>query len=171
MAIIFELVVDFDGDKESAERCRQWLESRIRPVDIDEFTINIHRPLFLGYPYTNPTRFKVSVVPANVGCAVALDETDDRIPLTDKQLSKLGVYLYDLLRGAPGYELAMVGWDVDFLLDVDELNTDWASEIGDGSFGGLVANKSLLQRLPTSECFVAFDDEHVWIPYTGSEAI
>lgn len=171
MAIVFELVADFAGDKESAESCRRWLESRIRPVEIDDFTINIHRPLLAGYPYANPTRFEVSVVPANVGCAVALDETDDRIPLTDKQLSDLGVHLYDLLRGAPGYQLAMVGWDVDFLLDVDELNEDWASEIGDGSFGGLVANKSLLHQLPKSEYFVDFDDEHVWIPYTGSEAI
>ncbi len=171
MAIAFELVADFDGDQESAERCRQWLESRSRPVDLGEFTINIHRPLISWYPYTNPTRFKVSVVPANVGCGVALDETDDRILLNDDQLSRLGVQLYDWLRGAPGYQLAMVGWDVDFLLDVDELNADWASEIGDGSFNGLVANKSLLKQLPASECFVDFDDEHVWIPYNGSEAI
>ncbi|MCR9119028.1 MAG: hypothetical protein NXI22_19020 [bacterium] len=171
MAIVFELVADFDGDKESAEHCRQWLKSRIRPVSIGEFTINIHRPLISGYPYTNPTRFQVSVVPANVGYSVAIDKTDDRIPLTDSQLSSLGEHLYDLLRGAPGYQLAMVGWDVDFLLDVDELNADWASEIGDGSFHGLVASKSLLQHLPTSECFVDFDDEHMWIRYTGSEAI
>ncbi len=171
MAIAFELVVDFGGDRESAERCHQWLESRIRPVHIDEFTISIHRPLISGYPYTNPTRFKVSVVPANVGCAVAIDDTDDRIPLNDDQLSRLGLYLYELLRGAPDYQLAMVGWDVDFLLDVDELNADWASEIGDGSIGGLVANKSLLHQLPTSDYFVDFDDLHVWIPYTGSEAI
>ena len=143
MATAFELVADFDGDKGSAERCHRWLESRIRPAKIGNHIINIHRPLISGYPCANPTRFKVSVVPANVGCAVAIDETDERIPLTDNQLSTLGKHLYNLLRGAPGYQLAMVGWDVDFLLDVDELNENWASEIGDGSFDGLVAHKSI----------------------------
>ncbi len=171
MAIAFELVADFDRDKDSADCCRQWLESRIAPVQIDEYTINVHRPLISGYPSDNPTRFQVSVLPANVGCAVALDETNKRIPLTDAQLSRLGVSLYDLLRGAPGYQLAMVGWDVDFLLEVNELTADWASEIRDGSFAGLVASTSLIHKLPSSSYFVDFDDQHVWIPYTGSEAI
>ena len=171
MAIAFELVADFGGDKDSAECCRQWLDTRIAPVEIGEYTINIHPPLISGYPYASPTRFKVSVVPANVGCLVALDETDDRIPLTDSQLSRLGTSLYDVLRGAPHYQLAMVGWDVDFLLDIKELNSDWASEIGDGSFAGLVAGNSILSQLPASSYFVEFDDDHAWIPYKGSEAI
>jgi hypothetical protein len=171
MAIAFELVADFDGDKDSADSCRQWIDLRIAPVEIDEYTINIHRPLTSGYPYENPTRFQVSVIPANVGCLVALDDTHDRIPLTGTQLSLLGKSLYDLLRGAPGYQLAMVGWDVDFLLHVDALNADWACEIRDGSFGGLVASKSLLPKLPGSPHFVEFDEEHAWIPYTGSQAL
>ena len=171
MAIAFELVVDFAGDKDAADYCRQWLESRIGPVVIDDYTITIHPPFISSYPHINPTRFQVSIVPANVGCAVALDETDNRLPLTSAQLTRLGEFLYDCLRGAPGYQLAMVGWDVDFLLDVDELSTDWALEIRDGSFSGIVANKSLLEQLPMSEYFVAFDDAHVWIPYTGSNAI
>lgn len=171
MAIAFELVADFAGDKDAANCCRQWLQSRIGSPQIDEYRITIHAPLLSGYPYNNPTRFQVAIVPANVGCCVALDETDERIPLTNAQLTRLGMFLYDCLRGAPGYQLAMVGWDVDFLLDADELNTDWASEIRDGSFGGLVASKSLLERLPASKYFVEFDDAHVWIPYTGSEAI
>ncbi len=170
MAIAFELVADFDGDKQSAECCREWFDSRIKAVEIDEYSIKIHPPLIGGYPYTNPTRFQVSIIPANVGCCVALDESNLRIPLTDKQLSRLGSCLYDLLRNAPGYQLAMVGWDVDFLLDVDELTADWASEIIDGSFSGLVVCKSLLSRLPRSDYFSDFDDEHLWIPYTGSKA-
>ena len=113
----------------------------------------------------------MSVIPANVGCRVALDESDGRIPLNDSQLSRIGKHLYDLLRGAPNYQLAMVGWDVDFLLDVDELKSNWASEISDGSFDGLVVNKALLNRFPASEYFTDFDDEHVWLPYTGSEAM
>lgn len=161
MAIAFELIADFDRDKDLANRCCQWLESRIAPVRIDEYTINIHRPLIAGYPYVNPTRFQVSVVPVNIGCAVALDETDYRVPLTDAQLSRLGVFLYDLIRGAPGYQLAMVGWEVDLLLDVDELTADWASEIRDGSFAGLVESTALIHKLPSSSYFVDFDDEHV----------
>lgn len=170
MAVAFELVADFAGDKDAATCCRQWLESRIGPVVIDEYTITIHPPFISGDPYTNPTRFKVSLVPANVGLYVGLDGTADRLPLTSAQLSRLGKHLYDFLRGAPGYQLAMVGWDVDFLLDVDELGTDWALEIRDGSFSGIVASKSLVGQLPMSEHFVDSDDTHVWIPYAGSNA-
>ncbi|MCA8993642.1 MAG: hypothetical protein KDA88_16760 [Planctomycetaceae bacterium] len=171
MAVVFELVADFSEDEDAARRCCKWLEHRIRPVEIDGYTITIHPPLVSGYPYTNPTRFQVSVVPANVGYGVALDETDERIPLTDAQLTRLGAFLYDCLRGAPGYQLALVGWDVDFLLEVDELSTYWAAEIRDGLFRGIIASKSLLKQLPTSEYFVEFDDAHVWIPYTGSKTI
>ena len=154
MAIAFELVVDFGGDKQSADDCLKWLSARITPVTIDQYEIAIHPPQASGYPFGAPTRFQVSVIPANVGCAVALDVTDDRIPLNDFQLSRLGRSLYDVLRGAPCYELAMVGWDVDFLLDIDELNTDWTTEIQDGSFSGLVVRTNLISRLPKSSHFV-----------------
>ena len=171
MAIAFLLVADFGREKASAESCREWFDTRIRSVEIDDYSIKIHPPLISGYPYTNPTRFHLSIVPANVGCCVALDESEEQIPLTGAQLSRLGLSLYDMLRGAPGYQLAMVGWDVDFLLDVDELTAHWSFEISDESFSGLVARKSLLFKLPKSSCFTDFDDDHVWIPYAGSNAI
>jgi hypothetical protein len=123
MAIAFELVADFGGDNQSADDCCRWLGARIAPVGIGSHEIQIHPPFVSGYPYEQPTRFQVSVVPAQVGYSVALDDTDDRIPLSAEQLSLLGDGLYDMLRGAPHYELAMVGWDVDFLLDIDELKT------------------------------------------------
>ena len=171
MAIAFELVADFNADKESADSFRQWITKRILPITIDQYAINLHTPFVSGYPYNNPTKFQVSIVPANVGCGVALDETNDRLPLNESQLSRLGTFLYDLLRGAPRYQLAMVGWDVDFLLDIDELATEWASEISDGSFAGLVVENSLLPRLPASEYFTYFDPTHVWLPYKGSDVI
>ncbi|MCG8584563.1 MAG: hypothetical protein MI757_07620, partial [Pirellulales bacterium] len=82
-----------------------------------------------------------------------------------------GSRLYDLLRGAPAYQLALVGWDVDFWLGITELTANWSTEIGDGSLNGLVSRKSLLSRLPDSTHFAEFDDDHVWIPYTGSQSI
>lgn len=171
MAIAFELVADFGGDQDAAESCRQWFDARITPVKIDEYTINIHDPFICGDPYKNPTRFKIVILPANVGLSVAIDDADYPIPLTEVQISRLGNALYDLLRGAPDYQLAMVGWDVDHLLDLDDLNADWASEIGDGSFNGFVASKTLLSQLPVSSYFAEFDEEHVWIPYSGSQAL
>ncbi|QDT64741.1 hypothetical protein V22_19820 [Calycomorphotria hydatis] len=57
------------------------------------------------------------------------------------------------------------------MLDFDKLKSDWASVIGEGSFDGLVVYKPLMHRLPTSECFTSFDDDHAWIPYTGSEVV
>ena len=86
------------------------------------------------------------------------------------ELTNLGNSLYDLLRGAPNFQLAMVGVNVDFFLNVAELNSDWCDEIRDGSFDGLVVENSLIGQLPQSSHFVAFDDEHLWIPYAGSKA-
>jgi hypothetical protein len=171
MAIVFDLVVDFGDDRLSAEICSQWFASRITPVVVDEFVIELHQPLISGYPHERPNRFQVSVVPANVGYNVALDDHRERLRLSDDQLSRLGASLYALLRGAPRYQLAMVGWDVDFLLDVNELNAEWASEIRDGTLSGLVVCKSLLPVTPSSPHFIDFDDDHVWIPYAGSKAI
>ena len=109
MAIAFELVADFGSDKRFADACLQWLATRISPIQLDQYCIAIHPPLANGYPYANPSRFKVSLIPANVGSLVALDDTVERIPLNDSQLSRLGNRLYDILRGAPHFELAMVG--------------------------------------------------------------
>lgn len=59
---------------------------------------------------------------------------------------------------------------LSFLLDIEELNADWTTEIQNGSFAGLVVRTDLISRLPQSSHFVPFDDEHLWIPYTGSKA-
>ncbi len=170
MAIVFGLVVDFGDNKQHAENFHDWLRVRASGVMIDGYQITIHAPIFAGYPYGQPTQFQVSVIPANVGFRVAIDENHERIPLNDAQLSQLGSYLYDLLRGAPHFELAMVGWDVDFLLDLEDLNHDWAEEIRDGAMQGLVVHEALLNRLAQSDYFLPFDEHHQWIPYAGSKA-
>jgi hypothetical protein len=171
MAIVFELVLDFGADKDAAAECLEWLKSKSEPIQIDEFNIVVHQPLLSHYPHFNPIDFKVSLIPANIGICVAIDDDTGPLPLTDKQLSRLGMALYDRLRGAPNYKLAKVGWDVDFLLDMHELNSVWAAEIGDGTFAGLVIQTSLISQLPPSSHFVQFDFDHVWIPYSGSRAI
>ena len=169
MAIVFALVADFGDNRQLAEEYCRWLNSRTSPVDIDRHTISLHGPLISAY--SNPTRFKVSVAPENVGYNVALDDDYSHFSLNGEQLSQLGNALYDLLRDAPNYELAMVGWDVDFLLNFSELSAEWAAEIRNGSFKGLVVDTSLLTRLPKTSHFVPFDENHCWIPYAGSDPL
>jgi hypothetical protein len=169
MAVAFDLTLDFRDNKQHAETCCAWLAARASGLVIDSFHIAIHSPFVAGYPYGQPTHFQVSMIPADVGINLAIDKNRERIPLDDVQLSQLGNHLYNLLRGAPHFDLAMVGWDVDSLLDVQELNGDWAKEIRVGAMHGLVVHIALLEELPRSNFFVPFDEDHQWIPYVGSK--
>jgi hypothetical protein len=90
------------------------------------------------------------------------------LPLSGEQLGRLGSALYDMLRNAPHFQLAMVGWDVERFLELDELIAEWEQHMDNGYLAGLVVARELLPRLPASSYFEPFDDAHVWIPYAGS---
>ena len=51
MAVTFDLVVDFMGDKQSADICRQWLAARIAPIKIGQHDVVVHAPFVAGYPH------------------------------------------------------------------------------------------------------------------------
>ena len=171
MAVAFELVADFLSSEDDANRFAKLVEERLGPVAIDNFVVSLHPPLQSGYPYGAPTQFPVAVLPVNVGLCVALDTAGERLQLNESQIRRLGDHLYTLLSGLPYFKLAMVGWDVNFLLDIATLRNEWEVEIRNGSFGGLVVANDLLAKLPRSDHFTMFDDSHVWIPYLGSPSL
>jgi len=67
-----------------------------------------------------------------------------------------------------GYDVALVGWDPDWLVDVRELEVDY---VGDGSifdFNGLVLANHLVAQWNVGTAFVTFGPEHQWLPYQGA---
>lgn len=129
--------------------------------------IDLHKPLVERTKQWGIDNFNVTVIPARVGYGVALDQGRPRISLTEVELCELTLAIYDIVRGKPGYQLAMVGWDVGNWLSLEELNADWTKEIAEGSLRGLVVSKEILPALPPSDHFTPFDDNHDWIPYRG----
>ncbi len=162
MAATFELVADFGNREHQALECSRWLEYRLDPIQIDQHLIEFEAPKKYDMGEPPSVRFQVSVI-TNIG------ESCGRIPLETDQLSRLGMHLYDVLHGAPHFELALVGWNAFLILDLDVLNDEWSALQG-GRLNGLVVSMPLITELPSCSEFVPFDDLHVWIPYRGTSA-
>jgi len=86
-----------------------------------------------GEPY-----LEMSIIPAQVGFGVALDQHQPRLPLTAEELSELGDGLYSLLALFTGYRAARVGWDPEAFVDPTELQQERAEELAAGALPGLV---------------------------------
>jgi hypothetical protein len=127
--------------------------------------IELHRPLLQRTRQWGTDSFYASLIPVGVGQGVGLDVGKPTIPLSIEEYFELGLKLYDRVRGILTYQLAMVGWDVDNWLSLEELKADWTKEISEGLLKGLAVSKEVLPQLPASEYFVSFDNDHVWIPY------
>jgi hypothetical protein len=166
MAVIFELSVHFGPDRVAADRCISQIQQRYRSFPIGPRTIALHPPLLNARDATN---IEVSIIPIGVGLAVALDRDHPRLDLTTAEFTQLGQQLYNLLRGLDGYEVAMVGWDIDRFTRLD-LQTDDQAELLDGTMAGVVVARDQLPSLTSSPHFVPFDAYADWIPYAGTTA-
>ncbi len=80
-------------------------------------------------------------------------------------MEELGQGLYDLLRHFDGYLVAMVGWEVQYHIDIDDLAAEWSKELLDGSLTGLVLDDHLRDRLTLGPAWVPFQPSYSWIPY------
>jgi hypothetical protein len=171
MAIAFELSVNFGPGFVGAKQFCQEIKRNYQTLDIEGHQIDLHEPLILQFhDLAKQPSFSVSMLPKAVGYGVALDHRRPRIPLNSSQLSELGRRLYDLLKGINGYQVALVGWDSDWI-NLAELREEWAEDIVDGRLTGLVVARNVRPQLTNSEYFVPFDDNHDWIPYQGSKAV
>jgi hypothetical protein len=171
MAIAFELSVNVGSDEAVATQFCQAIKRNYRTFAIEGYQIDLHEPLVLPFhDLAKQPSYSVSILPKAVGHGVGLDNRQSRIPLNSLQLSELGRRLYDLLQGINGYQIALVGWDTDWI-NLADLHEEWVEDISEGRLTGLVVARKVRPQLPNSEHFVPFDDKHDWIPYQGSNAI
>ncbi len=171
MAIAFELSVNFGSNEAVATQFCKEIKRRYRTLTIEGHQIELHEPLVLPFhDLAKQPSFSVSILPKSVGSGVGLDHGQPRIHLNSAQLSELGKQLYDLLQGSTDYQIALVGWDTDWINIVD-LSEEWAEDISAGQLTGLVVAHNVRSLLPNSEHFVLFDAQHDWIPYQGSKAL
>jgi hypothetical protein len=166
MAVVFELSVHFGPDRAAADRFIAQIKQRYRSFLIGTHTIALHPPLLNTHSAPN---IEVSIIPIGIGMGVSMDRDHPRLDLTSDELTQLGQHLYDLLRGFNGYEVAMVGWEVD-RFNCLELQTDYQEELLDGTMAGIVVARDRLARITTSQHFVSFDQYADWIPYAGTTA-
>ena len=113
---------------------------------------------------------ELSVLPVAIGWGVGLDGTVPRTRLSAAELSELGTGLYRLLTRFDGYVAAKVGWDPEGFVDPEELKSDWADELSDGTINGLVLCEALHAELGLGSNHVQFQPGYLWIPYQGLTA-
>ncbi len=171
MAIVFELVAYFGADLKAAQDFSKHISEKSFEIQVEEHTIGIHRPILNRIQEKGGDAYQVSIIPKRVGYAVSLDQQLPRIPLTSSELSELGNNLYDLIRDAPGYQIAVVGWDIEHLASYQELKNEWSEELAEGVLDGLVLSSELKSVLPGANHFEPFDSKHFWIPYGGTRTL
>lgn len=141
------------------------LKQRYRPVVVSGETIEVHDPSLTHDPGFKDRRCAIpviSVLPKGASIALPID-SGFRLELSDDQRHEILRQLYDLIRGLPGYETALAGWDTDW--DLCELAMGDNDLIMDGRASGLVVTPALKAKLPIQAGFEPFDESHDWIPY------
>ncbi|MFI6645931.1 hypothetical protein [Streptomyces sp. NPDC050504] len=158
MAICFELAVNF-GDNIEAARTAARTEHWPQALSAGRFRIPLHRPALSA---KSPTQ--LWVWPVAVSYGAGFDGSIPRFDLTEPEVEELGRGLYDLLRHFDGYLAAMVGWEVQYRVDIDDLAAEWTEELADGSLTGLVLADHLRDRLTLGSTWVPFQPGYSWIP-------
>jgi hypothetical protein len=167
VALVFELVINFGDDRSAAQRAFD-VVTAARPIAVGGHLIGLHQPLMITMSSGQGLRYiEFSVVPVGVGSNVAVDRGHELVKLDAAGLSTLGVGLYDLLGRIDGYQAAVVGWDPEARVDLDELRLECADELADGSLHGLVLSPQARRTLPHSAGFVPFGRGFEWIAYEG----
>lgn len=158
MAIIFEMQVDFDNNRTACHTFCEYMADRLTPVTINGKTISFHPPggTFVTIPahaWTN-----VSLCPRDVGHGLSCD-IGGFIALNDDEMFELSTWMYQLLKDAPGYTCALVGWElgnINSIIDSYRLNPVYTPD-------GLVLHKEKYKNF-ISDKWEEFDQNHVWCP-------
>lgn len=171
MAILFELVVNFGANEQGLEAATEGVR-RVDHIDVRGVSLPLGAPVVtrLGSPGTRTyTEFSVYVRGMGYGAPGPRPDLDPR-SLTSEEITRVGHALYDLLSGFSGYRAAVVGWDPESLVDVDDLEADWRNGDPPG-YDGLVLADDLCERWGLGREWVAFRDGYRWLPYSGSKNI
>jgi hypothetical protein len=81
-----------------------------------------------------------------------------------EELTEIGFEFYKLLKLAPDFRYAMVGFEVDEFRNWNELIADPDDIL---LFKGLVIRKDIYQYLGSPGALIAFKEDYLWIPYEG----
>jgi hypothetical protein len=167
MAVLFGLVVNFGTGKEAAGAAAEHVR-RAGHIDVRGI------PVPLGEPYVHelarPSAYiEFSVYPRGIGYGGPGPKPDlDPRSLTSDEITRIGYALYDLLKSFSGYRAAIVGWNPEALVDVEDLELDWRNGDPPG-YSGLVLADDLCQRWRLGPDWTAFRPGYRWLPYSGSE--
>lgn len=169
VAVIFELVVNFGADEQAAEAAAA-LVRRVDHVEVRGVSLPLGDPFITRVQPPN-TYIEFSVHPRGLGYGGPGPISDlDPQSLTDEEITQVGRALYDLLQVFSGYRAAIVGWDPESLVDVQDLQTDWRN--GDvPEYDGLVLANDLFEKWQLGPEWVAFSHGHRWLPYRGSRNV
>lgn len=170
VAVIFELVINFGDDRRAAERAVDTVVAT-QPIPVGTHLIGLHPPRFYNtISYTGAPYIEFAAIPAGVGWGLPDDRDAERVELDKAQLSALGHGLYDVLSRMDGYLAAMVGWDPESFIDLDELRLDSSDELAQGDVPGLVLSSQARQTLSPTAGFQPFANGFEWIPYRGERS-
>jgi hypothetical protein len=170
MAVVFELVVNFGQDELAVSAAEEELE-RFPPVEVRGMPLPLTPPFVTRFAAAGGgiRYIEFAVHPRGIGYGgpgpIAPFHTRD---LNDDEISRTGERLYDLLRRFRGYDVALVGWDPESLVDVRELEVDYVEDGSIFDLQGLVLANRLVAQWNLGTAFVPFDAEHQWLPYQGT---
>jgi hypothetical protein len=127
MAVIFELVVNFGTDNEAAGAAAE-LARQVGHVDVRGVPAPFGEPFVRKLTAPSPAYIEFAVHPRGIGYGGPRPKPDlDPRSLSDDEITRVGDALYDLLRGFSGYRAAIVGWDPESLVDLEDLEADWGN--------------------------------------------
>jgi hypothetical protein len=169
VAVLFELVLNFAGNEQAAEAAAAFVR-RVNHVEVRGVPLPLGDPFVTRLQSPN-TYIEFSVHPRGLGYGGPgpIPDLDPR-SLTDEEITQVGRALYDLLQGFSGYRAAIVGWDPESLVDLQDLETDWRNGDAPG-YNGLVLANDLCERWQLGSEWVPFDHGHRWVPYRGSRNV
>lgn len=88
--------------------------------------------------------------------------------LTSEEITQIGHALNERPWSFSGYQAAIVGWDPEPLVDLDDLEADWRAD-DQPDYNRLVLADDLCKRWELGSGWDTFEPGHRWLPYLGSK--
>lgn len=170
MAVIFELVLAFDMGADDAVAAATAHVQAVATVGVRGVDVPLGDPFVTRLTGTGRPYIGFSVHPRGIGYGGPAPAPVDVRSLTDDEISQIGTDLYGLLRGLRGYRAAMVGWDPESLVDLDDLEADCLTG-HPPEYDGLVLADDVRARLGLAAGWEPFIEGYGWIPYRGSRNV
>jgi len=149
MAIVFELWVDTGDSKEDAINIRNYFNE-----------ISIIKTKFGEHPiWTSQCGLTGSMI--TVDGITRIGEYTEEEGL---ELSLIGHEYYRLLKNAPEFRFALVGFDVDGYYEFEDFVEDPTNLT---IMSGIVIRKDLYEKVGSPGNFYEFRPNYVWTPYHG----